>query len=254
MASFYETTYKGITFIAKYPEIESALMAISKAPKMQKWIDRLLEKNELSVTTICVTDVDFFGPHVPERLGFVKCMVSCINKMTNEQVASNIVVIRGDSVCVYIVVTICETQQKYVLFVEQIRVAGHGYKIELPAGMLDDKVDDSEILGPVFKEIKEETGFVPKKNELVQLGSKVNLSIGLLDEGITGYLWETTIDMAEFDLIQTKIYGEDVNEQIKLVLTPFDVIDDFLDMIGDAKAEFCHRRYLAYLHASYLRG
>jgi 8-oxo-dGTP pyrophosphatase MutT (NUDIX family) len=249
MSSFSETTYNGIEFLAKYPEMESKLSAICKAPKVQKWIDRLLEKDELTVTSIRVTDVDFFGPPVPERLGFVKCVVSCVNKMTNEPISSNIVLIRGDSVCVYIVVTIRETQEKYVLFVEQIRVAGHGYKIELPAGMLDDKVDDSEILGPVFKEIKEETGFVPKKNELIQLGSKVHLSIGLLDEGITGYLWETTIDKAEFNWIQNNIYGEDANEQIKLRFSQLDAMDEFLDSIGDAKAEFCHRRYLARLHS-----
>jgi hypothetical protein len=81
----------------------------------------------------------------------------------------------------------------------------------------------------------------------VQLGSKVNLSIGLLDEGITGYLWETTIDEEEFDSMKNKVYGENMNEQIKLRFVRFDSMDNFLDTIGDAKAEFCHRRYLSYL-------
>jgi hypothetical protein len=247
MTSISDIEYRGIPFIARYIHLEDKLGAISNSPKVKKWIDRLLEKDELSVTSITVTDVDFFGPPLPERLGFVKCIVSCVNKVTNESVASNIVLIRGDSICVYIVVNMRNTGLKYVLFVEQIRVAGHGFKIELPAGMLDDKVDDSEILGPVFKEIKEETGFTPKKNELVQLGSKVNLSIGLLDEGITGYLWETSIDEEEFDSMKNKVYGENMNEQIKLRFVRFDSIDNFLDTIGDAKAEFCHRRYLSYL-------
>lgn len=244
---FIDTTYKGIRFIAKYPHLEDKLIAIVRAPKVKKWVDGFLEKNELMTTEIHVTDVDFFGPPVPERLGFMKCLVPCVNKATNEKIASNIVLIRGDSVCVYIIVTIQETGIQYVLFVKQVRTAGHGFKLELPAGMLDDTVEDSEILGPVFKEIKEETGLTPKKNELIQLGPKVYLSIGLLDEGITGYLWKTTVTMEEFYVMAQEIYGENANEQIRLEFCEVEKMDDFLDQIGDAKAEFCHRRYTALL-------
>ena len=80
----------------------------------------------------------------------------------------------------------------------------------------------------------------------MQLGSKVNLSIGLLDEGITGYLWETTIDEEEFDSMKNKVYGENMNEQIKLRFVSFDSMDNFLYTIGDTKAEFFHRQYLFY--------
>lgn len=235
-----EHTYRGILFKAKYPHIEEHLAAIVAAPKVMKWIDRLLEKNELLVSEILATDVNFFGEH----LGFLKCIVYCVSKETGKNIASNIVVIRGDSVCVYIIVTVKETGRQYVLFVEQFRVAGQGIKTEVPAGMCDLTVEDSEILGPVFKEIWEECGLRPKKNELVQLGPKVFLSIGLLDEGVTCFLLRVTVTQAEFDAMTQNIYGEDANEEIKLLFCEIEKIDEFLNQIGDAKADICHRRYV----------
>ena len=157
---------------------------------------------------------------------------------------SNIVFCRGNSVAVLIIVTIKETSKKYVLLCKQIRLPVGKILIEACAGMLDDKVENSEVLGVVFKEIKEETGFEIKKNDLIKLGNPIIPSGGGCDENIQLYAWESSINENEFDEKQLKIFGcKEENESIQLCFYDYDEFDNILDEIGDVKAECCWRRY-----------
>lgn len=242
------STYRDVYFSAKYSELEEYLEAIANAPKIQDWVDKFLEKDQLTITgPIKVGYVKFFGPPLPERLGFLVCEIPCVNKADGFVIQANVVTIRGGAICVYIIITIEETGERFVLFVKQIRVAGFGDIIELVAGMLDHRTKKNQIMGPVMDEIREETGLDPKVDELVQLGPAFRTSIGLLDEEISPYLWEKTITKQAFEEMKTKIYGVDENEKIKIKFCPFEKIDEFLDLIGDCKADSAHRRVLAYM-------
>ena len=109
--------YGGVMLTAKYPQLEDKLDAISKSPKFRNWVDKI-DKNIIQINEFIVTDCDFFGPVKPDKLGFVKGKGIGIEVKTGKQFASNIAFIRGGSVAVLIIVTIEETHEKMIIFVQ----------------------------------------------------------------------------------------------------------------------------------------
>ena len=237
----------GITIIAENSHItETKLTAITEAPKFMNWISLFAKHGEIMLREFHVTDVDFFGPPLPNKLGFVKGFGIAFGK-DGKKLQSNIAFIRGGAVAVFIVVKVEETQKKYGLFCKQPRFPTGKYMTEVCAGMLDDSVADAQVKGVVFDEIREETGFVVEAKDLMQLGAPIYPSPGGCDEAITLFAWSTTISQAEFEEKQTKIYGNAAeNENIQLDFCDMDEICPYLDAIGDAKAEACVRRLTNY--------
>jgi len=236
-------SYKYVNVFTEYPHIQNKLDAIVNSPKFKNWVDNIT-LSDIILKDFNVTDVDFFGKVSPEKVGFIKGKCTAYNKKTGNQIMSNIVFCRGNSVSVLIIITIKETSQKYVLLCKQIRLPVGKVLVEACAGMLDDKVENSEVLGVVFKEIKEETGFEIKKNDLIKLGNPIIPSGGGCDENIQLFAWETTISQSDFFDKQTKMFGcTEENESIQLIFYDYDKFDNVLDEIGDVKAECCWRRY-----------
>jgi len=236
-------SYKNVNVITEYSHIKDKLDAIVNSPKFKNWIDNI-NRNDINLIEFNVTDVDFFGKVSPERLGFIKGKCTAFDQNNGNKIMSNIVFCRGNSVAVLIIVTVKETSKKYVLLCKQIRLPVGKVLIEACAGMIDDKVENGEVLGVVFEEIKEETGFEIKKNDLIQLGDPIIPSGGGCDENIQLYAWETTITENEFYEKQLKIFGcKEENESIQLCFYEYDEFDNILDEIGDVKAECCWRRY-----------
>jgi ADP-sugar diphosphatase len=237
--------YRGIRIFSGFLHLDRILEAIVNAPKFKNWIDKLIDARTIQITEFTVTDCDFFGPVVPERLGFVKGFGNPIDIRTGQKVPSNIVFIRGGSVAVLIIVKVINpnnTFTKKIILCEQVRFPTGKCLIEACAGMLDDKVADSQVLGVVFNELKEEAGFIVKAHELIPLG-KIIPSGGGCDEEISLFAWETTISYDEFIQKQNTVFG-DSQESIKLRCFDFNSFDDALDEIGDVKAECAWRRYL----------
>lgn len=230
----------GIAIIAEYPHLNSKLNAIVESPKFREWIRGFLVQKEITLQEFHVTDVDFFGPVNPARLGFVKGF-GIAHDATNGDPIPAIAFIRGGAVAVLIIVSVIETGQKYALLCKQLRFPSGGMKVEACAGMLDSKT--ATVVGVAFNEVKEETGFVITEADLIPLG-QITPSAGGCDEIIHLYAWETTITQEEFEDKQRKVFGEGVYEKIKLIFYPYEDFDTVLDQIGDVKAECCWRRYL----------
>lgn len=229
-AKFFD--YNGIQVTAGFPHLESKMEAIMKAPKFTKWLDSI-NPEEIDLQVFTITDVDFFGPPQPNKLGFVKGTGVALDKECGERIPA-IVFIRGGAVAVLIVVKIKETGKKYVLLCKQLRFPCGGALVEACAGMIDS--DTKNVVGVVFKEVNEETGFVITEQSLIELGQIIP-SGGGCDEIIHLYAWETEITEEEFAEKQQKVFGDpNVYERIKLIFYDFDEFDDFVDGIGDVKA------------------
>lgn len=233
----------GVSIIAEYPHLNSKLSAICDSPKFTDWVKGFFDQKEITLQEFHVTDVDFFGPVNPSRLGFVKGF-GIAHDATNGDAIPAIAFIRGGAVAVLIIVNVVETGAKYVLLCKQLRFPSGGMKVEACAGMVDHRT--ATVVGVAFNEVKEETGFVITESDLIQLG-QITPSAGGCDEIIHLYAWETSINQEEFEEKQRKVYGEGQYEKIKLLFYPFDKFDDVLDQIGDVKAECCWRRYLNFL-------
>jgi 8-oxo-dGTP pyrophosphatase MutT (NUDIX family) len=125
----------------------------------------------------------------------------------------------------------------------QLLFPGGAAKIEACAGRID---ADAAVIGVVFAEVREETGFHIVEADLLNLG-KITPSAGGCDEEIHLYAWETTITQEEFNEKERRVFGEGAYEKIKLIFYPYEEFDDILDEIGDVKAECCWRRYQKHL-------
>jgi len=229
----------GVIIKALHPHLEPKLEAITKAPKFLEWMKNF-NRDEIDFKEFNVTDVDFFGPVQPNKLGFVKGYGVAKDKATGEDIPA-IVFIRGNSVAVLIIVCVKETGKKHVLMCQQLRFPCGRSMIEACAGMMD--AETRNIVGVVFNEVKQETGFVINETDVISLGS-MRPSAGGCDEMIHLYAWETEISSSEYEEKLSNVYGEGVHEKIKLLFYDFDTFDETLNLVGDAKAECCWRRYL----------
>lgn len=244
MAEFHNqdtenTIFSSELLTTNLPHLEDKMHAIKSAPKIAKWLKRFNNKT-IKVKSAIVTDVNFFGPPEPNRLGFLKVTADAYDAQTNTKISS-IAFIRGDSVAILIIVTIQETGKKYVLMCEQLRFPVGRRMVEACAGMIDHLTGD--IIGVAFKEVKEETGFIINKDDpkLVSHGS-IFPSPGGCDEEIHLYSWSTTISQAEFEEKQTSVFGEGQYESIKLIFYEYDTFPSILNQIGDVKSECIWRR------------
>ena len=222
-----------------YAHIEPKLEIIKSSRKFKNW---LLKNNNdvIRIKKIKITDVDFFGKIEPDRLGFVKLKAEAFNAHTNAPISS-IAFIRGDSVSILIIVSIEETDKKYVLMCEQIRFPVGRRMVEACAGMVDESTGN--IIGVVFKEVAEETGFIINKDDPLLLSHGIIYpSPGACDEAIHLYSWNTIISEKEFEEKNQKIFGEGEHESIKLRFYDYETFDGVLDEIGDVKAESIWRR------------
>lgn len=237
----HETMCEGLRLIAEYPHINPLIDAISRSNKFMKWV-KDFNDNEIELEEFHITDADFFGPVEPNRLGFVKGFGKARDKETRDTIPA-IAFIRGGAVAVLIVVKVKETGNVFILLCRQLRFPAGRAMIEACAGMVDER--SNNVIGVVFNEVREETGFLLNLDSLIDLG-KITPSAGGCDECIYLYAWETEISQEEFEDKQKRVFGEGKYEKIKLLFYPYDNFDDILDDIGDVKAECCWRRYQRY--------
>ena len=240
-----------IPLIPKYPHLIKSMTALQTAPKMINWVNKL-NKEEVQVKSITVTDIDWFAANpTPEKLGFVKVSVDAVDLRTNKKIVSNIAFIRGDSVAILIIVKVQQLGShdddegtEYVLLCEQMRLPTGDRRKEICAGMVDANGNISSV---VLKEVEEETGFkIKNTSELFPLGS-IYPSQGGCDEEVFLYAWTTTITEEEFVEKLSHIFGnEEEGEEIQLHFIQMSALRSTgLNQIKDAKAEIAVRRYSA---------
>lgn len=114
--------------------------------------------------------------------------------------------LKGEVVCICIVLIDKDTKEKYLLLVKQRRIAEGGYTYEHPAGMVDGTQSPLEI---AVMEVKEETGIVVKKDDLINLSPNKRLfpSTGTSDEAMYFYCCEITLSKVQIASYENKEMG-----------------------------------------------
>jgi hypothetical protein len=245
--------YRGVKLNTPYFHLWFALKFIYLAPKWRNWVNELLAENVMKLHSFTVTDVNFFGPASPERLGFLKGFAEVYEMDNVTPIPSNIVYIRGQSEACLVIVTIDSevvTCSKKVVMVEQLRVPSGGRRIEAVAGMMD--ASTGAFKGPILTELEQEMGLVIKENDpnLQLLPGMSWPSPGGCDEKIREWVYTGTISEEKYLEMITKEYGEGSHEKIKLRFYDFDTFDNVLDEIGDYKASSMWRKWSKILRNS----
>lgn len=129
--------------------------------------------------------------------------------------------IKGEVVCVCIVLIDKETKEKYLLLVKQRRIAEGGFTYEHPAGMVDGTKTPLEI---AVMEVKEETGITVSEEDLINLSPNKRLfpSTGTSDEAMYFYFCEIELDKKEIESFENKEMGTEYEfERITTHVYPF---------------------------------
>jgi ADP-sugar diphosphatase len=153
--------------------------------------------------------------------------------------------IKGEVVCVCIVLIDKKSKEKYLLLVKQRRIAEGGFTYEHPAGMVDGTKTPLEI---AIMEVKEETGIIVSENDLIDLSPKKRLfpSTGTSDEAMYFYFCEIALDKTEIESFENKEMGTEYEfERITTHVYPF--------VKGHHKINNSNGLLLNYLYLSYIK-
>eukprot|EP01028_Stygiella_incarcerata_P014402 TRINITY_DN950_c0_g1_i3.p1 TRINITY_DN950_c0_g1~~TRINITY_DN950_c0_g1_i3.p1 ORF type:complete len:326 (-),score=96.47 TRINITY_DN950_c0_g1_i3:109-954(-) len=180
---------------------------------LKEWLERMSRNKDLSLRSICVQSVDYFGA----RIGFMKFVAEVYRVSTGERLPG-ITFLRGGAVSILFV--LCCGGVEYVLLISQARVPG-GYEkfLEIPAGMLD---GSSDHVGVAVKEVEEEVGIIVEREGLFDMTEAIYgscfpgvfPSVGGCDEYLRLFLNYQHVDEHKLHEIQSKsgggVEGEDI--------------------------------------------
>jgi len=221
--------------------IQPNLKSLVDSPKFKHWVDT----TEFNLVSFEVTDMDFFGAPVPEKLAFYKGKAEAYNKK-GVKVISNICNNRGGCTACLIVVTavIDGVVKKLIPVVIQDRLPSGGQREEIVAGMKDTVT--GQLKGPIINEILQELpiGEISENDDrIISLGKPIWPSPGWSDETID--LWALDIDITEekYNYLKTGTFGEGAHEVIKIKFYDYNEFPEVLLRIGDVKAECAFSRY-----------
>jgi ADP-sugar diphosphatase len=172
-----------------------------------------------TVRSVDIQAVDWFGRG---KLGFVKLTAKIQNEATPKpQTLPGAVFLRGGSVAMLMILRPSDSNsERWVVMTDQPRIPAGSLRFwEIPAGMIDDDTDDFS--GTAAKEIKEETGLVVPRRELINLtelalaGTHIDEGLeaamypspGGCDEFIAIFLWEKVMDRQEIENMKGKLTG-----------------------------------------------
>jgi hypothetical protein len=247
-----EFEYRGVVLTAAYPHIEPYLNAVNESAKYRFWVDQFKEQKTIDLMSFTLTDMpNFFGPPIPERLGFFKGCGKAFEAGTDIVVPSNIAFCRGECDACLVIASVELMQpdgsivlKKMIPLAEQARFASGGYRIEAMAGMRD--ANTRAFKGPIVAEMEEEFGIKITEDDprLQRLpGKKSWPSAGGCDEAVYSWYFELDINEEKYIEMCTRTYGEDEKEKIRIRFFDWETIDETLNEIGDYKASDMVRRY-----------
>lgn len=203
---------------------DQALAFAKNLKAFKNWTAELSKNFGSDLKGINVMDVFPFGGFVDKEgkpaipgAGFV---------IANAQVARagkpvpGFAFIRGNAVCVLVILQDNVTKKEYVATVMQPRVPGAKKMYEeIPAGMMD---ASNDVAGTAAKELEEELGLKIHGKDLVKL-SDMYPSIGGCDEMITVYAYRQVMDISSIKNYNKKITGAvDENEVIETRIRPYE--------------------------------
>lgn len=129
--------------------------------------------------------------------------------------------LKGEVVCISVVLINKESKEKYLLLVKQRRIVEGGFTYEHPAGMVD---ADATPLQIAVQEVKEETGIHVNESDLINLSPKNRLfpSTGTSDEAMYFYYCEIECTLDEIQAFENQNMGSAYeHERITTHVFPF---------------------------------
>lgn len=129
--------------------------------------------------------------------------------------------LKGEVVCVAMVLIASETKEKYLLLVKQRRISEGAYTYEHPAGMVDAAKSPISI---AVQEVQEETGVTILAEQLINLSPDGRLfpSTGTSDEAMYFYACEITMSIDQIMALDQKKMGTTYEfERITTHVKPF---------------------------------
>ena len=200
-----------------------------------------------SLKWIEIQQIDPFGNIKKTSKGFLK-FEPRIDKEGLDRPIPSIIFMRGDSVCILIVL-IVDDGKKYSVLTKQPRIAtGKSKFLEIPAGMLD----GNRIISAGISEIEQETGILVNGNDLINMPDALTLtqkslymSPGGCDEAISFLVYEASATREQIQKLQGRKCGEkDEGEQINVTVVSLETVSD---VCADAKtiaALYYYDRYV----------
>lgn len=190
--------------------------------ELQTKLDREGEKHPFhkfpyTVRSVDIQAVDWFGRG---KLGFVKLTAKIQNEAPDPQTLPGAVFLRGGSVAMLMILRPSDSNsERWVVMTDQPRIPAGSLRFwEIPAGMID---ENDDFAGTAANEIKEETGLVVPRRELINLtelalaGTEIDEGLeaamypspGGSDEFIAIFLWEKVMDRQEIENMKGKLTG-----------------------------------------------
>lgn len=128
--------------------------------------------------------------------------------------------LKGEVVCVAVVLIDHQSREKYLLLVRQRRICDGSMTYEHPAGMLD---SESDPLAVAVREVEEETGLPVRPEQLVALNTTPFFpSTGTSDEAMYFYYCELEMDAAQIAAFHNQAQGvASEHERITTHVVPF---------------------------------
>lgn len=184
----------------------------------REWLEAF-DHEHMLLRGIEVQSVDVVGKNPPKVL-FAKAKMDILDRATGKPIPG-IVFFRGGAVCVLLFLVEKQRRTRYIVTVQQPRVPLGAYRYrEVVAGMHNDATG---IAGQMVNELREETGVILAKEDLVPLGTMVP-SAGGCDEVISCFIAEKEIDEATLAAMLARTHGEG-DESIRVqVMTPAEFV------------------------------
>jgi len=202
--------------------------------KLAKWL-ATCEKNHIDIRGINIDAVTMFGSNV----GFLYLTAEAYNQSGYKLPGTAF--IRGGAVCCLLIVQNTDTNQYFMVVVEEIRVPIGASVIQTPAGMRD---NSNNIKGKIIDEIREETGItisnqMVNSSDISQIISDTLIhfdgfypSQGGCDEYIDIFAYLTQMNSAQLAAVNGRLLGNaDEDEMIKVHIQPLNwsTIDESKD-------------------------
>jgi 8-oxo-dGTP pyrophosphatase MutT (NUDIX family) len=209
--------------LMNWPHFTNWAKTLKDSLELQTQLDHKGEKHPFhefpyTLRSVDIQAVDWFGKG---KLGFVKLTAKIQNEAPEPQTLPGGIFLRGGSVAMLMILRPSDSiTERWVVMTEQPRIPAGSLRFwEIPAGMIDDDTDDFS--GTAAKEIRQETGLVVPRKELINLtelalaDTKVDEALenamypspGGCDEFIAIFLWEKVMDRQEIENMKGKLTG-----------------------------------------------
>jgi hypothetical protein len=238
--------YKNTILTTELPHVAGYVRFVYESKKYQHWVDSL-DETQVELRKYTLTGIPTFaGKPSPEKLLFFTGTAEVYDKtMFSTRIISNVSMNRGGSCACLVIVEVLELGKRFVALTEQMRWITGGRRIEVVAGMKNEATNELE--GPIIQELKEEMGIEISLDDPMMrpLGKPFWTSQGLLDEKIDPWVLEIDVTKEKYEEMLTNIYGiEKEGENIRIKFFEFNVLENILSEIGDAKLEVLFSRYM----------